>query len=138
MTPQTQENAGGLSERASPDVIGSGTAVHELGRTAVIAAMAFLTLVDLFATQAILPSLAARYGTTPAQTGLAVNTTTLGMAIASLCIALFAGRIDRRGGVITSLCALAVPTALLAFAPNLPVFAALQLREGYVWPLHSH
>jgi hypothetical protein len=45
--------------------------------------MAFLTLVDLFATQAILPSLAAHYGSTPAQTGLAVNATTIGMAVSS-------------------------------------------------------
>lgn len=105
-------------------------AALELGRAAVIAAMGFLTLVDLFATQAILPSLAAHYDATPAQTGLAVNATTLGMAIASLGIAFLSQRIDRRTGVIVSLCALAVPTALLAFAPSLPVFAALRIAQG--------
>jgi MFS transporter, YNFM family, putative membrane transport protein len=103
---------------------------RELARFAVIAAMAFLTLVDLFGTQAILPALAAHYGATPAQTGLAVNATTLGMAIASLGIAIFSRRIDRRAGVVFSLCALAVPTALLAFCPNLQVFAALRVAQG--------
>ncbi len=103
---------------------------REAVRFTVIAAMAFSTLVDLFGTQAILPTLAAHYGATPAQTGLAVNATTLGMAIASLLIAVFARRIDRRMGVIVSLCALAVPTALLAFAPNLAVFAALRVAQG--------
>ena len=90
MTPQKQESAADALSESSPVVGESATVANELGRAAVIAAMAFLTLVDLFATQAILPSLASHYGTTPAQTGLAVNATTLGMAIASLCIALFA------------------------------------------------
>ncbi len=131
MTRQPQENgAVALYRGAGSAGLESRKLARELGRFAVIAMMAFLTLVDLFATQAILPSLAAHYGTTPAQTGLAVNATTLGMAIASLGIALFAGRIDRRSGVVWSLCALAVPTALLAFAPNLPVFAALRVAQG--------
>jgi MFS transporter, YNFM family, putative membrane transport protein len=131
VTPQPQQD-GSVSLSEAPASIGveRGIFARESGRAAVIAAMAFLTLVDLFATQAILPSLAAHYGTTPAQTGLAVNATTLGMAIASLGIALFATRIDRRSGVAWSLCALAVPTALLAFAPNLPVFAALRVAQG--------
>ena len=38
----------------------------------VIGVIAFLTLVDLFATQAILPSLVAHYGVSPAAMGLAV------------------------------------------------------------------
>lgn len=104
--------------------------VRELHRAVVVASMAFLTLIDLFATQAILPSLAAHYAATPAQTGFAVNATTLGMAIASLGIALFSTRIDRRTGVVISLCALAVPTSLLAVAPNLLAFAMLRVGQG--------
>src|SRR5271166_2621781 len=131
MTPQPQQNSAVALHGGSTSAgLENGTFARELGRAAVIAAMAFLTLVDLFATQAFLPSLAAHYGTIPAQTGLAVNATTLGMAIASLGIALFAARIDRRSGVVWSLCALAVPTALLAFAPNLAVFAALRVAQG--------
>ena len=109
---------------------GSAAFGHEAVRFAVIAAMAFLTLVDLFATQAILPTLAARYDATPAQTGLAVNATTLGMAVASLAVAFFSRRIDRRVGVVASLAALAIPTALLALAPNLQTFAALRVAQG--------
>ena len=131
MTPQPQENAAiALAQTGASAGLERAKLMGEFGRFAVIGTMAFLTLVDLFATQAILPSLAAHYGTTPAQTGIAVNATTLGMAIASLGIALFARRIDRRDGVVWSLCALAVPTALLAFAPNLPVFAALRVAQG--------
>src|SRR3712207_1365160 len=82
-------------------------------RTVLIALTAFLTVVDLFATQAILPSLAAYYGVSPAAMGTAVNATTLGMAVASLGVALLSRRIDRRRGILASLALLAVPTALL-------------------------
>jgi MFS transporter, YNFM family, putative membrane transport protein len=42
-------------------------------RFIVIALTAFLTVVDLFATQAILPSLTEHYGVSPAAMGFAVN-----------------------------------------------------------------
>jgi predicted MFS family arabinose efflux permease len=95
MSPRLRESAVALAQTAAPAGLEPANLIGEFGRFAVIGAMAFLTLVDLFATQAILPSLAAHYGTSPAQTGIAVNATTLGMAIASLGIALFARRIDR-------------------------------------------
>ncbi len=60
-------------------------------------------MVDLFATQAILPSLARAYGVSPAAMGLAVNASTIGMAIAGLVVALFSRRIARRGGILLSL-----------------------------------
>ena len=101
-----------------------------LVRNAVIGVTAFLTLVDLFATQAILPSLVERYHATPAMVGLAVNASTLGMAIAGLAVALLSTRIDRRLGILVSLAVLSIPTVLLAFAPNLTVFALLRIVQG--------
>jgi len=99
-------------------------------RTIVIGLTAFLTVVDLFATQAILPSLARAYGVAPAAMGVAVNASTLGMAVAGLAVALFSRRIDRRLGILVSLALLAVPTALLAHAPDLMAFTALRLLQG--------
>lgn len=99
-------------------------------RSLVIGSTAFLTLVDLFATQAILPSLAAAYGVGAAAMGLAVNAATLGMALGSLGVAFFGRGIDRRRGVMLSLAALAVPTALLAVAPDLWTFAGLRIVQG--------
>ena len=49
-------------------------------RSLAIGLTAFLTVVDLFATQAILPSLTRHYHVTPAAMGFAVNATTMGMA----------------------------------------------------------
>jgi predicted MFS family arabinose efflux permease len=99
-------------------------------RSLVIALTAFFTLVDLFATQAILPSLTEHYGVSPAAMGLAVNSSTFGMAAAGLAMAFHSHRIDRRLGVLVSLCLLSIPTTLLAFAPNLAVFAALRVTQG--------
>ena len=45
-------------------------------RSLVIGLTAFLTVVDLFATQAILPSLTRHYNVTPAAMGFAVNAST--------------------------------------------------------------
>src|SRR5436190_19706871 len=99
-------------------------------RSAVICLTAFLTVVDLFATQAILPSLTKAYHVTPAAMGLAVNASTLGMAIAGLAVAFFSRRIDRRLGILLSLALLSIPTALLASAPDLTSFALLRIAQG--------
>ena len=62
--------------------------------------------------------------------GFAVNACTMGMAVSGLLVALFSRRIDRRLGILVSLVALAVPTALLAVAPGLGTFTALRVLQG--------
>jgi YNFM family putative membrane transporter len=99
-------------------------------RQVAIGVMAFLTVVDLFAAQAILPVLAVHYGVGAAAMGTAVNTCTIGMAVAGLLLVRFGGRVDKRRGVALSLALLAIPTALLAWAPNLPTFAILRFLQG--------
>lgn len=98
--------------------------------TFVIGVTAFLTVVDLFATQAILPSLATHYGVAPAAMGVAVNASTFGMAASGLGVALFSARINRRQGIMWSLLLLSVPTLLLAHAPDLPTFTVLRVAQG--------
>jgi predicted MFS family arabinose efflux permease len=105
-------------------------ALHVLRRTVIIGLIAFLTVVDLFATQAILPSLAQAYRVTPAAMGFAVNASTMGMAVAGLSVAFLSRRIDRRLGILVSLCVLAIPTALLAVAPDLTSFTILRVIQG--------
>lgn len=96
----------------------------------IIALTAFLTLVDLFAIQAILPSLAKRYGVSAAEIGAAANACTLGMAVSSLLTALASPFVARRSGVALSLALLALPTAALAFVDNLAVFTVLRIVQG--------
>src|SRR3954470_24085918 len=99
-------------------------------RSVIIGVTAFLTVVDLFATQAILPSLTKHYNVTPAAMGFAVNASTMGMAVAALVVGLLSPHIDRRTGILLSLLLLAIPTSLLAVAPNLAVFTALRVAQG--------
>src|SRR5262245_23372770 len=110
--------------------LGQGVLAPSLARESLIGVLAFLTVVDLFATQAILPSLVQHYQVTPAAMGLAVNASTLGMAIGGLGVALITRPIDRRFGILVSLALLAIPTALLASAPGLSSFAALRVVQG--------
>src|SRR5712672_150227 len=113
---------------SSMDLHGHSSGV--LLRTLVIGLTAFLTVVDLFATQAILPTLARAYNVSPAAMGFAVNASTMGMAVAGLAVALFSQRIDRRLGILVSLALLAIPTALLAHAPDLTTFTVLRVAPG--------
>jgi len=99
-------------------------------RSLLIAVIGFLTLVDLFATQAILPSLAAEYHVTPSEIGVAANSTTLGMAVAGLLVGAFSANIERKRAITFSLLTLSLPTGLLAFAPDLTVFALLRVTQG--------
>ena len=108
-------------------------ATHSPGmalRSLVIGLTAFLTVVDLFATQAILPSLTRHYNVTPAAMGLAVNASTMGMAVAGLVVGILSPQIERRRGILASLVLLAVPTSLLAVAPDITTFTILRVMQG--------
>jgi YNFM family putative membrane transporter len=107
-----------------------GHSPGEVLRSTIIGLTAFLTVVDLFATQAILPSLARHYHVTPAAMGFAVNASTMGMAIAGLVIGFLSPLIDRRLGILVSLTLLAVPTSLLGWAPDLTTFTFLRVVQG--------
>lgn len=115
---------------ATLPAVSDRTTVGARVRPLVIGTVAFLTVVDLFATQAILPSLAMHYAVSPAAMGGAVNASTLGMAVAGLLVAFFSRSLNRRFGVVLSLALLAVPTALLAEAPDLASFTVLRVAQG--------
>ena len=105
-------------------------AARDLARNVVIGLVGFLTLVDLFAAQAILPTLVETYGVSRAAMGFAVNASTMGMAAAGLLVALVSRRINRRNGIWICLAVLALPTALLAGLPDLMTFTALRIAQG--------
>ncbi len=115
--------------RATSDPI-QRESTHSAPHAAVLGVVGFLTLVDLFATQALLPALAAHYRVSAAAIGFAVNATTIGMALASLVVALSARAFGRRSTISWCLANLALPTGLLAFAPDLAVFTGLRIVQG--------
>jgi MFS transporter, YNFM family, putative membrane transport protein len=116
-------------------VLGTATVLPLRGQGAavqlvIIGLISFLTLVDLFAAQAILPSLVRAYNTSPAMMGFAVNASTIGMAIAGVVVALMSRYLNRRRGIWISLAMLAIPTALLASAPDITGFMLLRIAQG--------
>ncbi|MBA3812486.1 MAG: MFS transporter [Caulobacteraceae bacterium] len=113
---------------ASPEI--AAMPARRVPRTTIVGLVGFLTLVDLFATQALLPTLAKTYGVRPAAIGVAVNASTIGMAVAGIVVALVSHRIPRRTGIWVSLALLAIPTTLLAFAPDLASFTTLRVVQG--------
>lgn len=120
-----------MTTSSSPMMIASAPLqMRATPRGLVIGLIGFLTLVDLFATQAILPTLVKTYGVSRAAMGFAVNASTIGMAVSGLVVSLIARRIDRRRGIWISLALLAIPTALLASAPDLAAFTALRIVQG--------
>ena len=80
-----------------------------LPRTLLIGLIAFLTVVDLFAHPGDPAGADASLWRHPAAMGLAVNASTIGMAVAGLGVASSAARIDRRRGILVSLAAAGDP-----------------------------
>lgn len=101
-----------------------------LRRFIIVALISFLSLIDLFGSQALLPEIIAAYGTAPGLSGIAVNAATFGMAITGLLVAWFADRIDRKRGIWICLALLSVPTALLALTESIWVFLGLRILQG--------
>ncbi|MGR4846765.1 MFS transporter [Rhizobium sp. LARHSG275] len=120
----------GIEHVLNPPRTTLGATAADGWRFAVIALISFLTLVDLFAAQAILPALVERFQVSRAAMGFAVNASTFGMAVAGLGIAFFGRRIDRRSGIWISLALLSLPTTALAFTHDLTVFAVLRIVQG--------
>lgn len=99
-------------------------------RLIIIGLTSFLTLIDLFGAQALLPTLTKAYAVDAATMGVAVNASTIGMAAAGLTVALFSRRIDRKKGIWISLLLLAFPTTGLGLVQSIEAFAALRVAQG--------
>ncbi|MEM8554675.1 MAG: MFS transporter [Pseudomonadota bacterium] len=99
-------------------------------RSTIIGVVSFLTLIDLFGSQALLPQLIVAFEADPGLMGFAVNASTLGMAASSLVIAWFADRIDRKRGIWISLALLSIPTVCLGLTDDVWVFMGLRIAQG--------
>jgi predicted MFS family arabinose efflux permease len=115
---------------AAPQYQATHPSAGALLRTLVIGLIAFLTVVDLFATQAILPSLTRAYRVSPAMMSFAVNASTIGMAVAGLAVAMVSRRINRRQGIWVSLVLLSIPTSLLGTMPDITTLTILRIAQG--------
>lgn len=99
-------------------------------RSTIIAMISFLTLIDLFGAQALLPQIIVAFKSNPGTAGFAVNAATLGMVVSGLTVAWFADRIDRKRGIWICLALLSVPTALLSVVGSIWLFMGLRIIQG--------
>ena len=99
-------------------------------RSTIVAIVSFLTLIDLFGSQALLPQLVDAFDSDPKTMGLAVNASTFGMALSGLVVAWFADRIDRKRGIWISLALLSMPTFCLGLVDSVGAFMALRVIQG--------
>ncbi|MEM7732433.1 MAG: MFS transporter [Pseudomonadota bacterium] len=99
-------------------------------RSTIVAVISFLTLIDLFGSQALLPQLVVAFEADPGVMGFAVNASTFGMALSGLTVAWFADRIDRKRGIWVSLALLSVPTFFLGVVDSVGMFLVLRILQG--------
>ena len=99
-------------------------------RSTIVALVSFLTLIDLFGSQALLPQLVVAFDADPQVMGIAVNASTFGMALSGLVVAWFADRTDRKRGIWISLALLSIPTFFLGVVDSVSAFMALRVLQG--------
>ena len=99
-------------------------------RSTIVALVSFLTLIDLFGSQALLPQLVEAFAVDAQVMGVAVNASTFGMALSGLVVAWYADRIDRKRGIWISLALLSVPTFFLGIVDSVSAFMALRVLQG--------
>lgn len=99
-----------------------------------IAAAGFGALLNLYAPQAILPTLAAEFHVAPVAVGLTISSTTLAVALCGPFAGALADRLGRKRVIVASLLLVAVPTLLCAFARTLPLLVGLRFAQGVFMP----
>ncbi len=97
-------------------------------------AAGFVTFVNMWCTQAILPQLAATYHIAPAATGLAVTAPLIATACMAPLIGAISDRFGRRRLIAGAAFLLVLPTVLAAEAPDFDIFVLARFLQGLTLP----
>ncbi|WP_068015461.1 MFS transporter [Nocardia mexicana] len=106
------------------------TAAHERRIALALFAAGLTTFASMYSAQALLPSLSAAFGATPAHAALAVSLTTGLLAIAIVPVSVLSGRFGRTRVMIASAVAASVIGLLLPLSPSLDVLLAGRALQG--------
>ena len=101
--------------------------------TAVFAA-GLCTFINLYPTQALLPTLAKAFDTTLAHTGLTVTAALVAVALVAPFVGGISDAIGRRNLIIAAAFLLVIPTLLAAAAPTLGALIACRFAQGLLFP----
>ncbi|WP_245553243.1 MFS transporter [Nocardia veterana] len=106
------------------------TARRERRITLALFAAGLTTFGSMYSAQALLPSLSAAFGASPARAALAVSLTTGLLAVAIVPVSVLSGRFGRTRVMIVSAVTTSVLGLLLPFSPNLELLLAGRAVEG--------
>ena len=99
-----------------------------------VAAAGFATFVNLYAPQALFPTLADAFHASVARTGLTVTAALVAVALVAPFVGGISDATGRRALIVAASFTLAVPTALAASAPNLDLLILCRFAQGLVMP----
>ncbi|TQM25690.1 MFS transporter [Nocardia bhagyanarayanae] len=105
-------------------------AAHDRRITVALFAAGLTTFASMYNAQALLPSLSAAFGATPARAALAVSLTTGCLALAIVPVSALSSRIGRTRVMIGSAAAAAVIGLLIPFSPSLDALLAGRAVQG--------
>ena len=99
-----------------------------------VAAAGVCTFLNLYSTQALLPTLADQFGATRAQAGLTVTATLVAVALVAPIVGGVSDALGRRRLIVAACALLVVPTGLAALAPGLDALVAARFAQGLLLP----
>ncbi len=114
--------------------LSAGSKHQALRLNLAVLAAGFVTFVNMWCTQAILPQLAATYRITPAATGLAVTAPLVATALMAPLIGAISDRFGRRNLIRAAAFLLVIPTALSALAGSYGLFVLARFAQGLTLP----
>lgn len=100
----------------------------------VVWIIGFFAFLNVYAMQAVLPSVMVDFSATPVQAGATVGATVLAIALVSPFMGMLSDAVGRRVMICASLFALTVPTALIPLAPSLAIITVLRFMQGLAVP----
>ena len=92
------------------------------------------TFINLYPTQALLPTLATAFATSLAHTGLTVTAALVAVALVAPFVGGISDALGRRRLIVGAAFLLAIPTLLAATAPTLGVLIACRFAQGLLFP----
>lgn len=105
-----------------------------LRQTAALFALGSCALLNVYATQPILPDIARRFGVSLGASAWTISTSTLGVAVAAPLAGAVSDRFGRKRVMVAALIALIVITASCALAWNFTALLSLRFTQGLLVP----
>ena len=99
-----------------------------------VATAGFATFINLYATQSLLPTLAAAFETSLAHTGLTITASLVAVALVAPFVGGISDAFGRRRLILGAAILLIIPTLLAAAAPSLTLLIACRFAQGLLLP----